>query len=104
MAVSRPSLEAPPGLGGAFLFITAVSSEGPNNETGAQVMPKGKFPTETLELDVPIYLPLSEAAGRYNLSENVLTQLIQAGKIEAVRLPSGEVLVPANNDPQKIRT
>ena len=67
-------------------------------------MPNGKFPTTTLELDVPTYLPLPEAARKYELSEKVLTQLIQAGKIEAVQLPSGELLVSANNDPQKIRT
>ena len=67
-------------------------------------MPNGKSPAHTLELEVPTYLPLSEAANKYNLSENMLTQLIQAGKIEAVRLPSGEVLVSANNDPQRIRT
>ena len=67
-------------------------------------MPNGKLPVQTLELEVPTYPPLSEAANKYNLSENVLTQLIQAGKIEAIRLPSGEVLVPANNDPQQIRT
>lgn len=67
-------------------------------------MPNGKPSIQSLELEVPTYLPLSEAADRYNVSENVLTQLIQAGKIEAVRLPSGELLVSANNDPQKIKT
>ena len=60
-------------------------------------MPNGKSPTFALELDVPTYLPLSEAARKFNLSENVLTQLVETGKIEAVRLPSGEVLVPADN-------
>jgi len=53
---------------------------------------------------IPTYLPLPEAARRYDLPENLLTQLIQAGKIDAVRLVSGEVLVPANNDTQKIRS
>ncbi len=67
-------------------------------------MPNGKSPTTTLELDIPTYLPLSEAAGKYNLSENVLTQLIRTGKIEAVQLPSGELLVSANSSPQKIKT
>ena len=43
----------------------------------------------TLQLKVPTYLPLSEAAQKYDLSEQVLIQLIQAGKMEAVRLPSG---------------
>ena len=67
-------------------------------------MPNGRSSVQTLELEVPTYLHLSEAADKYNLSENVLTQLIQAGKIEAVQLPSGELLVAANNDPQQIRT
>lgn len=58
-------------------------------------MPSGKSPTNILELDVPTYLPLPEAVRKYELSENVLTQLIQAGKIDAVRLPSGELLVAA---------
>ena len=58
---------------------------------------------QPLELDVPTYIPLSEAAEKYNLSENVLTQLIQAGKIEAVRLPSGELLVSAENGQSKTR-
>ena len=60
-------------------------------------MSNSKSPTISLELDVPTYLPLSEAADKYDLSEKALTQLIEAGKIEAVRLPSGEVLVPADN-------
>lgn len=64
-------------------------------------MSNGKFPATTLELDVPTYVPLSEAARKYDLSEKVLTQLIQAGKIEAVRLPSGELLVSAENGQYK---
>jgi hypothetical protein len=59
-------------------------------------MRNGKSSTD-LQLKVPTYLPLSEAAQKYDLSEQVLTQLIQAGKIEAVRLPSGELLVSAEN-------
>jgi hypothetical protein len=69
----------------------------------AQVMPNGKS-SQALELEVPTYLPLPEAARKYDISENLLTQLIQAGKIEAVRLSSGELLVSDNNDPQKIKT
>ncbi len=60
--------------------------------------------SSTTILTVPTYLPLPEAARKYDLSESVLTQLIHAGKIEAVQLPSGELLVPANNDSKKIRT
>src|SRR5512136_1696551 len=47
---------------------------------------------------IPTYLPLAEAAHRHGLSEKVLTQLIQTGKIGAVQLSSGEVLVAADNN------
>lgn len=47
---------------------------------------------------VPTYLPLVDAAQKYGLSEKALTQLIQAGKIEAVQLPTGELLVPADSN------
>jgi hypothetical protein len=66
-------------------------------------MSNGQVPTQTLELEIPTYLPLVEAAQKYDLSEQVLTQLIQAGKIEAVRLPSGELLVSAENGQQKTK-
>jgi predicted site-specific integrase-resolvase len=46
---------------------------------------------------IPTYLPLAEAAEKFGLSKKVLTQMIQAGKIEAVQLPSGELLVAAEN-------
>jgi predicted site-specific integrase-resolvase len=53
---------------------------------------------------VPTYLPLSDAAKKYGLSEKVLTQMVQEGKIEAVQLPTGDLLVAAEkngyNDPQ----
>ncbi len=53
---------------------------------------------------VPTYLPLSDAAKKYGLSEKVLTQMVQEGKIEAVQLPTGDLLVAAKkngyNDPQ----
>ena len=42
---------------------------------------------------IPTVLPLPDAARKYNLTEQALTQLIQTGKIEAVQLPSGELLV-----------
>ena len=58
-------------------------------------MANGKSPAIGTELNIPTYLPLRRAAQKYGLSEKALTQLVQAGKIEAVRLPSGEVLVPA---------
>ncbi len=67
-------------------------------------MPNGKSSVQTLEFEVPTYLPFSEAVRKYDISENLLTQLIQTGKIEAVRLPSGELLVSENNDPQKMKT
>lgn len=47
---------------------------------------------------IPTYLPLPDAAKKYGLSEKALTQLIQTGKIEAVQLPTGELLVAAENN------
>ena len=45
------------------------------------------------------HLPSPRRGGpKYGLSEKVLTQLIQAGKIGAVQLSSGEVLVAADNN------
>ena len=54
---------------------------------------------------IPTFIPLVEAAQKYNLSEKALTQLIQTGKIEAVQLPTGEVLVAAesNGSPPKTK-
>lgn len=67
-------------------------------------MADSKSTNSTLELKVPTFIPLSEAADKYNLSKNVLTQLILTGKIEAVRLPSGELLVAAEKNGHEIRT
>ncbi|GIK40106.1 MAG: hypothetical protein BroJett011_39390 [Chloroflexota bacterium] len=54
---------------------------------------------------VPTFIPLVEAAQKYNLSEKALTQLIQTGKIEAVQLPNGELLVAAeSNNGHKAKT
>lgn len=66
-------------------------------------MSNGNSLSTTLELDVPTYLPLPEAADKYNLSVKALTQQIQAGRIEAVQLPSGELLVSAENGQPKTR-
>ncbi len=53
---------------------------------------------------IPTYLSLPDAAKKFGLSEKVLTQMIQTGKLEAARLSSGELLVAAQNnggnDPQ----
>ncbi len=53
---------------------------------------------------VPTFIPLVEAAQKYNLSEKALTQLIQTGKIEAVQLPNGELLVAAESNGHKPKT
>lgn len=45
------------------------------------------------KLSIPTFIPLAEAARKYNLTEDVLTRLIQDGRIEAAQLPSGELLV-----------
>jgi hypothetical protein len=50
-----------------------------------------------LKPQVPVFILISDAARKHNLSEKVLTQFIQDGKIEAVQLPSGELLVPDND-------
>lgn len=57
-----------------------------------------------LSLKIPTYLPLTEAAKKYGLSEAVLTQQIQAGKIEAVQLPTGELLVAAESNGYELKT
>ncbi len=43
--------------------------------------------------NVPTFLPLADAARKFGLPKKVLTEHIQAGKIEAVKLPTGELLV-----------
>ena len=58
-------------------------------------MPNGT--SSNLNQKVPTYIPLVDAAQKYGISEEALTQLIEAGKIEAVQLPSGELLVAADN-------
>ena len=50
-----------------------------------------------LKQNIPTYLPLADAAKKFGISRKVLTQMIQTGKIEAVQLPSGELLVSADN-------
>jgi hypothetical protein len=46
-----------------------------------------------LNVAIPTFIPLADAARKYNISENVLTSLIQDGRIDAAQLPSGELLV-----------
>jgi hypothetical protein len=53
---------------------------------------------------IPTYLPLDQAAQHYGLFKKVLTQEIQAGKIQAVQLPSGDLLVAAENNGQDYQT
>jgi excisionase family DNA binding protein len=61
-------------------------------------------PSQSTQIDyqeshhIPTYIPLPEAAKKYGLSEAVLTQLIQVGKIQAIRLSTGELLVAAENN------
>lgn len=44
-------------------------------------------------MNLPVYLPLAEAATKYKIPMAVLTRLVQDGKIEAVQLADGEVAV-----------
>lgn len=67
-------------------------------------MPNDKVQNAALAVDVPTYLPLSEAANKYNLSEESLTQLIETGKMQAVQTPSGELLVAAVNNGSESKT
>ncbi len=67
-------------------------------------MADSKSTSSTLELNVPTYIPLPEAAQKHGLSEQALTQLIQAGKIEAVQLPSGELPVASEKNAIKHKT
>ncbi len=57
-----------------------------------------------LKSKIPTYLPLPDAARRYGLSEESLTQLVGSGNIQAVQLPSGELLVAAENNGNKVKT
>jgi len=43
--------------------------------------------------NIPTFISLSDAARKFGLPKKVLTEQIQAGKIEAVKLPTGELLV-----------
>jgi hypothetical protein len=54
-----------------------------------------------LKQNIPTYLPLADAAKKFGMSRKVLTQMIQTGKIEAVQLPSGELLVAAEDNGSK---
>jgi hypothetical protein len=53
---------------------------------------------EVIKPRIPTYLSLPDAAKKFGLPKKVLTQMIQAGKLEAVRLSSGELLVAAQNN------
>jgi len=44
-------------------------------------------------LTLPTFIPLSQAAEQTGLSVERLTRLVQAGRIAAVQLPSGEIVV-----------
>jgi hypothetical protein len=57
-----------------------------------------------LNRNIPTFLPLAEAVQKLGLSRKVLTRLIEAGKIEAVQLPSGEVLVSAETNGYEPKT
>jgi hypothetical protein len=60
-------------------------------------MAESEATSSTPKLNISTYIPLSETAQEHGVSEQALTQLIQAGRIDAVQLPSGELLVAAEN-------
>jgi hypothetical protein len=49
-------------------------------------------------LSLPVFITLAEAARKYDISEDALTRLIRCGRIEAARLPSGDVVVQDRKD------
>jgi len=55
------------------------------------------------KLSIPTFIPLAEATRKYDLTEDVLTRLIQDGRIDAAQLPSGELLV-SDKDLDQART
>jgi len=60
---------------------------------------------EAATLTLPTFIPLPEAARKYDVSETLLTRLIQDGRINAARLPSGDILVSDNGgDLSSIKT
>jgi len=60
---------------------------------------------EAITLTLPTFIPISEAARKYDLAVSLLTRLIQNGKLEAARLPSGDILVSDNGrDLSQIKT
>jgi hypothetical protein len=55
------------------------------------------------KLSIPTFIPLTEAVHKYALTEDVLTRLIQDGRIDAAQLPSGELLVSDESLNQKTK-
>lgn len=55
------------------------------------------------KLSIPTFIPIAEAARKYDLSENALTRLIQDGRIDAAQLPSGELVVSDESLNQKTK-
>lgn len=53
-----------------------------------------------MALDLPTYIPLAEAAERYNFGRQVLTRLVEDGRIRAARI-NGSVAV-AEEDLKKL--
>jgi hypothetical protein len=53
--------------------------------------------------NIPTFLPLADAAKKLGMSRKLLTQMAETGKIEAVQLPSGELLVSAENGQYKTK-
>ena len=67
-------------------------------------MPNSVSQTINVKQTIPTYLPLADAAKKFGLPQKVLTQMIQTGKIEAVQLPSGELLVSAEDNGNTSKT
>ena len=52
---------------------------------------------------IPVYIPLEDAAKKYGYAPTELKRLAQSGKIKAVQLPDGDMIVSENSVREKTR-
>ncbi len=69
---------------------------------GGVVSHNRKSPISDLP-SLPTFISLADAVRKYKIPEDVLTRLIQDGRIDAVQLPSGELVV-SDNDLSQTKT
>ncbi len=54
-------------------------------------------------MTLPTFIPLAEAARKYGYDVAELQELAESGKIEAVQLPDGDVIVSEDSVKEKVR-